>query len=170
VIKRALILTALLALAASGCVGQVRAVPLYPNHGQRLGHDKLAMLQGPIGTVDGQDVEAMGASFELLPGCHLVTLRSKIGEGNERGAWTADLHPMLFAFKMKPGYLYAFEYRAEFGSAGHGQLFMTARELDASGATVSLLLPSRDGRDIDECRSWGQAYYSPASQTNPPPR
>jgi hypothetical protein len=158
VIKRALILTALLVLAAYGCVGQVRAVPLYPNYEQQLAPDKLATLQGPIGTVDGQNVEAMGASFELLPGCHLVTLRSKIGEGNERGTWSADLHPMLFAFRMKPGYLYAFEYHADFGSAGHGQLFIVARELDAGGATVALVLPSRDGRDIDECRSWGQAY------------
>ena len=168
--ERPLILTGLLALAASGCVGQVRAVPLYPNHGQRFAHDKLAMLQGPIGTVDGLNVESMGTSFDLLPGCHLVTLRSKIGEGNERGAWSADLHPMLFAFKMKPGYLYAFDYHADFDSAGHGQLVMAARELDPSGATVSLTLPVRDGRDIDECRSWGQVYYSPASQTNPPPR
>jgi hypothetical protein len=170
VIERVAILTTLLALATSGCVGQMRAVPLYPNPQHRLDHNKVATLQGPIGSVDGQNIESMGGVFELLPGCHLVTLRSKIGEGSERGAWTADLRPTLFVFRMKPGYLYSIDYRFDMGSAGHGPVFITARELDASGATVAVVPPSRNVRDIDACRNWGVSPGMPVSQTNQPPR
>ncbi len=172
-------LAALFASALWGCgsIGQIRAYPLYANPEQPRQPQTLARLEGPIATVDGRDVASKGTVFELLPGCHVVTLRHKIGEGVDDGAWSADLSTIVYAFRMRRGHRYSIDTSVRFGpgsqlapgdesqvhvnveilgAAGstHGQLTIAAREREPTGAVVSVLPPSRGGKDIEACKSW----------------
>ena len=175
-------LAALLACAPWGCgsIGQVRAYPLYPNPEQPRESQTLARLEGPIATVDGQDVSSKGGgmAFEILPGCHVVTLKRKMGEGSGNGAWAADLRPIAYAFRMRQGHRYSIETSVQFGAdsqvgavdesqvranvdifgatggATHGQLTIIARERDWNGTLVRVVSPSRGGKDIEACKRW----------------
>ena len=93
-------LAALFASVPWGCgsIGQIRAYPLYANPEQPRQPQTLARLEGPIATVDGREVASKGTAFELLPGCHVVTLQRKIGQGSDNAAWSADLGPIVYAF------------------------------------------------------------------------
>ena len=96
------------ALFAAACGLQAsRGYPLYRKLGDGPGPDGVATLYGPIQSVDGQDVSHKGQTFELLPGCHVVTLQRNIGEGSANGAWAANLPPLTVAFQMKPAHRYA---------------------------------------------------------------
>src|SRR6185369_2007909 len=89
-----------LALLAGACGTQAATgYPLYPKLGDGPGADKVSTLYGPIQTVDGQDVSSKGRTFELLPGCHVVTLQRNIGEGSATGAWAANFPRLTFAFE-----------------------------------------------------------------------
>src|ERR1017187_308401 len=172
-------LAALFACVPMGCgsIGQIRAYPLYANPEQPRPLQTLARLEGPIATVDGREVASKGTVFELLPGCHVVTLQRKIGAGSDDGAWSADLSPIVYAFRMRRGHRYSIEPSVRFGpgsqlalddesqvhanveilgAAGstHGQLTIAARELDSTGAVVRVLPPARGGKDVEGCKSW----------------
>src|ERR1039457_5937450 len=61
-------------LVSVACVGQVRSYPLYPRPEVQREAGKIARLTGPVATVDGVDVTDKVMTFDLLPGCHVVTL------------------------------------------------------------------------------------------------
>ena len=145
-----------LALALSGCAGfgQPRAFAFYPNPEHPRDRTTLAQLQGQIATIDGVDVEPYGTVFDLLPGCHVVSLRRKVGEGDQSGAWMADLGPRFYAFRMQSGYLYTIDISVRFGSASHGTLTITAAERDAAGRVVRKVPLVRGARDVEACRAW----------------
>jgi hypothetical protein len=149
-----LALSLLCTAMVSGCghIGRVRPVALYPNPEQPRAAESLAHLQGPVAKVDGVDVEAHGTVFDLLPGCHVVTLRRKVGEGNVSGAWMADLGTIIYAFHMRPAFLYSIDVRVRFRGASHGSMTIVAEERDASGALVSRIKPTRRPQDIEECQ------------------
>lgn len=130
----------------------MRPVALYAN--PELAKDGIAQLQGPIRAVDGQDVEAKGAAFALLPGCHVVTVKPKIGEGSQEGSWSADLGLVVYAFRMEAGRLYSIEPVARFGSAGHGTVTLMAYERDPDGRVVRAIAPAEHDRDIEACVAW----------------
>jgi hypothetical protein len=136
--------------------GQIRSVPLYPDPQERHSADEVSQLAGPIATVDGVDVESKGTAFELLPGCHVVTLRKRLSEGNMSGAWVADLGVITYAFRMKPGRLYSVDVATQLGSASRGTLTITAQERDQAGKVLALFESIRNNKDIEACRAWDE--------------
>jgi hypothetical protein len=133
-----------------------RGYPLYPRMGDGPGIDKVALLQGPVQTVDGQSVAAQGQTFELLPGCHIVTLQRNIGAGTADGAWAADFGHLVVAFEMKPGHRYVISADFEDTSAPVGRAHVTARERAPDGSTLRVPF-ARSKEDIKSCRHWAES-------------
>jgi len=150
-----LVLTVLVAVA---CVGQVRSYPLYPKPEVRRDPGTIARLTGPVATVDGMEVADKGMTFDLLPGCHLVTLLREIGESNGNAAWMADLPLWVFAFKMRGGFIYSIEYQLRMGSAQHGSMAMSALERSGSGDVVGSFSPISSNQDVEDCRQWEKTH------------
>ena len=145
------------ALFAAACGSQVtRGVPLYPRLGDGPGLDRVATLYGPIQTVDGQDVSRKGQTFELLPGCHVVTLQRNIGEGSANGAWAANLPRLTVAFEMKPAHRYAIASDMHESSGPVSRVTIFAREKAPDGSTVRVPF-ARSEDDILNCRRWAEA-------------
>jgi hypothetical protein len=145
-----------LSVALSSCAnfGQPPAFAFYPNPEHPRDRSMLAQLQGQIATIDGIDVEPYGTVFDVLPGCHVVSLRRKVGEGNVSGAWMADLGKRIYAFRMRSGYLYTIDISARFGSGAHGTLSIMAAERDATGRVVQEVPLARRYQDVEACRAW----------------
>ncbi len=140
--------------SAVGChsVGK-SGYPLYPPTAVAPVPSQIATLEGPINVVDDVNVSAKGQTFQLLPGCHIVTLERNIGEGGDNGAWAANLPRITYAFEMKPGHLYKIIVDVEMGSAMLGRMKLTARETAPDGSSVRWF-PARGAGDLDECRHW----------------
>ena len=145
------------ALFAAACGLQAaRGFPLYPRVGDGPGPDAVAMLYGPIQSVDGQDVSRKGQTFELLPGCHVVTLQRNIGEGSANGAWAANLPPLTVAFQMRPAHRYAIASDMNESSGPVSRVTIFAREKAPDGSTVRIPF-ARSEDDILNCRRWAEA-------------
>jgi hypothetical protein len=161
------LLALLLVSASSACspIGRVRAFPLYPHPEHRRSPEAVAQLTGPVGQVDGVVVESLGTAFELLPGCHVVTLRRWIGEmsSNGGGAWSADLPTMVYAFRMRPGRLYAIDVDVRFRSSMYGTLKITAQERDGAGALLAEVNLVRSSQDVERCMAWGAGQATASS-------
>jgi len=156
-------------LLACSPIGRARPVPLYPNPEQPRPAETLSQLQGPIRVVDGADVESRGTTFQVLPGCHVVVLKPKIGAGSELGAWSADLGFVAYAFRMLPGRLYSIEPETSFGSAGHGTVRINAYERSADGSVASTVMPIRGDGDVEVCQAWAEsAGYRPSPWNRKP--
>jgi hypothetical protein len=140
-------------VSACGTAGPVVGYPLYPKLGQGPGQDKVATLHGPIATVDDRVVSDKGMTFELLPGCHVVTLQRNVGQGNDNGFWAANLPRITYAFEMKPAHSYSISAEREDSSGPRFRLRMVARERAPSGATVRVAR-ARTVTDIADCRHW----------------
>jgi hypothetical protein len=125
-----------LLVSAAACAPFVStaAYPLYPKIDAGPGPGKVALLRGPIAIVDGESVSRKGPSFELLPGCHLVALEA------EEGAKTS----IIFAFEMRPGFVYT----VEAGAA-------TAQERSPDGSVAAVRRAGAS--DVTACRSWAKA-------------
>ena len=149
---------ALAAVAVACGHFQPAAHPLYP--GPARSAAEVARLSGPIATVDGADVSSLGGTFTLLPGCHVVELQKRIGEGTASGAWSTELRHATYAFRMKAGSSYEIDIRLESGSnesvgnATVGQVRVEAVERDVNGKTVANILPVRKSADVEACRRW----------------
>ena len=48
----------------------------------RLPPNQVADLNGPIGKIDGREVNGLGGRFDLLPGCHIVELDRQSDNGS----------------------------------------------------------------------------------------
>lgn len=142
------------------CVGQVRSYPLYPNPQVRREPAKVARLTGIVGTVDGVSVAGNGNTFDLAPGCHVVTLVRTVGEGGEHEPWTAEVPRAVFAFKMSAGHVYVIEYRVQMGSNRNGTVTVSALERDGSGAAIGPVAPVRGAQDIEDCKQWQEAQQT----------
>ena len=142
------------------CVGQVRSYPLYPNPQVRREPAKVARLTGIVGSVDGVSVARDGNTFDLEPGCHVVTLVRTVGEGGDHEPWTADVPRLVYAFKMTAGHAYVIEHRVQMASNRVGIVTVSAVERDASGVLIGPVPPSRGGQDIEDCRQWETARQS----------
>lgn len=157
VLAFALAATAAGALVGCAPIGKVRPVALYPDPQHPRPAETVALLQGPIRAVDGLDVEARGTAFQVLPGCHVVVLKPKIGAGSELGAWSADLGLVTYAFRMTPGRAYSIEPEASFGSAGHGTVKLFAYERNPDGSVAGTFAPVRGQAEVEACQAWATA-------------
>ena len=118
----------------------------------------MALLNGPIDSVDGTDVSRLGNSFALLPGCHVVGLPTRIGEGSVSGAWSVDLGRRFYAFRMQAGRSYIVEIHLQpgtdsVGTGTVGGVEITAVEKDAHGKTLRTIPPARGEADIAACQA-----------------
>ncbi|MBN2576198.1 MAG: hypothetical protein JXP73_16680 [Deltaproteobacteria bacterium] len=152
------ILASLLALASAVACGHLRSAPraLYP--GPALPEERVALLNGPIDSVDGADVSRLGSSFALLPGCHVVGLPARIGEGSVSGAWSVDIGRRFYAFHMRAGRSYAIEIHLRpgtdsVGTGTVGGVEVRAVEKDARGKTLQTIEPVHGQADIDACQA-----------------
>ena len=157
VVGRASLLVGLVASALVACVGQVRSYPLYPNPQVRREPAKIATLTGIVASVDGVSVASKGNTFDLEPGCHVVTLVRTVGEGGEHEPWTADVPRSVYAFKMSAGHVYVIEHRVQMSSNRNGTVTVSALERDGSGAMMGPVAPVRGAQDIEDCKQWDQA-------------
>ena len=140
---------------AMGCGSQSGAYPLYAKLGPGLGRDKIAMLHGPIQTVDDQTVAGKGQTFELLPGCHIVTLQRSIGLGTSNGAWAANVGRRVIAFEMRAAHTYTISIEFDDSTSPVGHYRIVAREKAPDGTAV--LVPfARSDEDVRNCRNWAQ--------------
>jgi hypothetical protein len=143
-------------LGTVGCGSQTSAgYPLYAKLGAGPGRDKVAMLHGPIQTVDDQMVAGKGQTFELLPGCHIVTLQRNIGQGTANGAWAANVGRLVVAFEMRAAHTYviSIEFDDATGPVGHYRI--VAREKAPDG-TVVVVPFARSDDDVRNCKHWAQ--------------
>jgi hypothetical protein len=136
---------------------------------------EVARLGGPIAKVDGVDVSELGPLFALLPGCHIVELRSKIGEGTASGAWTEDIGRVVYAFQMKAGHMYVIDAElkaggsaSSVGNAGIGGIKLRAVEQDADGNVVAKLSKARTRADIQKCREADASLRAKADDAESP--
>ncbi|HMF40463.1 MAG TPA: hypothetical protein VKQ32_07205 [Polyangia bacterium] len=143
----------LAACLGGACGSQSTAYPLYAKVGAGPGPEKVATLYGPVQTVDDQNVAAKGRTFELLPGCHVVTLQRNIGEGSATGAWAANLPRLVVAFEMKPAHRYIISSTSPDSSAPVGRIVLTATEKAPDGNVVRVPF-ARSDEDIRNCRNW----------------
>ncbi len=151
-----------LGAAFVGCahVGEPRAFALYPEPDRPRARAAVAQLQGPVGTVDGIDVERFGTVFDLLPGCHVVGLRDKVGQSDVSGAWIGDVGPRAYAFRMRAGHLYVIDVSVRFRGAPHGTMTITAAERDGDGRVVQEVPPIAYQDEVDACRAWEAALHA----------
>ncbi len=145
------------------------ARPLYP--GPVRPAEEVATLSGPIKSVDGLDVSDQGTVFALEPGCHVVVLESKIGEGGVSGAWSVDIPKHIYAFRMMAGHSYVVRVRVlpgnqGVGTANVGGVEVTAVEQDSRGKTLATVPRVRKEADVEACQAWGASL--PGQRQVPP--
>ena len=130
--------------------------PLYAKVGAGPGPDKVATLHGPIQTVDDVNVAGKGRTFELLPGCHVVTLQRNIGAGTASGAFAANVGHLVIALAMRPAHRYVIAMEIEESSAPVGRYMIVAREKAPDGSATRLPF-ARSEDDIVNCKRWAQS-------------
>jgi len=151
------IIGAVACLFAASCGTQAsRGYPLYPKLGEGPGRDKVAMLYGPIQTVDGEVVAGKGQTFELLPGCHVVTLQRNIGAGTANGAWAANVGHLVIAFPMRAAHSYVITTDFEDSTAPVGHYQIVAREKAPNGSAVRVPF-ARSDDDVLNCKRWAES-------------
>ena len=150
------LLIVLLGASVAGCHALVSAdaYPLYPKVDAGPGPGKVALLRGPIAIVDGSGVLGKGSSFELLPGCHLVALAPSASHDDETSS-AANPPQIIFAFEMRPGYLYTIESGAETPNGHSTKPQVVALEHAPNGSVVRV--QRARGSDVKECRSWAKS-------------
>jgi hypothetical protein len=147
----------------SACIvhGADRAYPLYP--APRLERRQVALLLGAIATVDGKDVALDGSTFELLPGCHLVTTQTKLlaydtsTSTNAQGEVTGTLPRLTYAIAMQPGHTYAIERQIQAVGGTTADVQITARDVAADGQSADLP-PARSLAAVAACVAAARRY------------
>jgi hypothetical protein len=155
--RRCTYLTLAIATLTLGCHPGVEApgVPLYPNaETTRLPRTQIALVAGPIAKIDEKDVADQGGRFELLPGCHVVELDSRmVPDGNNLSGgmyWTGSFPRTIYAIHMKAGARYEIR-RDIFADGQTGRLVLSASEEEPGGAMTELA-PAKSAEEIKACR------------------
>lgn len=126
---------------------------------------QTAVLSGYVAKVDDVDVSHLGGPFTLLPGCHVVTSRDKVGNDSPSGAWSVVMAQLTFAVRMQAGRTYEIQAQRQGGGSETASLKMRAVELDGNGKKLGEVQPSHGKADIDACRAWEAER---PSQAQPP--
>lgn len=113
----------------AGCVGAGKWAPLYS--GPRAQPDAAAHLSGYIEKVDGESVRKLGHSFELMPGCHLVTTPANWGYMSDSSGLAAITGNIVFPMEMRAGHEYTIVVQPEASVGGARALRIRAEEKDA---------------------------------------
>jgi hypothetical protein len=170
-----LLLAGVLMVVSGAACGhfQPAAHRLYP--GPARPATEVARLSGPVATVDGVAVPDKTSLFTLLPGCHVVELQPRIGEGSVSGAWSAEIRHRTYAFKMRAGSSYEIEVHLQpgndalgTGTVGGAKIKMVER--DASGALAGTIAPVRNEADIAACRAAAEGGADEAAENDQKPQ
>ena len=138
-----------------GCLAAPsRGYPLYPlSDGARPDESRVAQLQGYVRYVDDVVVSPHGASFEVLPGCHVIGTPSTWGDATtgNTAAVIVTTGKVTFALPMKSGYRYT--VRVELGARTglSGTAAIKAYESDALGTTTRTFEPAGSTVDSKTC-------------------
>jgi hypothetical protein len=153
---RGLSVWALVCAGLSACASDaVRGVALYPPEPPRLRRE-IALLIGPVETVDGRNVGAQGPIFELLPGCHIVELGDSVGQIGERESLAALSSARVYAFRMRAGHTYRIDVprggtpSSAYPTSGNRTV---AREENEHGQVAFVPL-AMSSYDLNACRQW----------------
>jgi hypothetical protein len=167
-----LLLAGVLVVVSGAACGHFQPVAhhLYP--GPARPATEVARLSGPVATVDGLAVPDKATLFSLLPGCHVVELQPRIGEGSVSGAWSAEIRHRIYAFEMKAGSSYEIEVHLRpgsdaLGTGTVGSAKIKVVERDASGALVGTIAPVRNEADIAACRAAAEGGADEADDQQP---
>jgi hypothetical protein len=148
---------ALIGTLASCVAHERRGTPLYPSSQTPRRRDEVALLFGPITRVDDAKVVSRENTFELLPGCHVVTIGGKTGKfgPTQNGGWVATLPPLTYAFRMRAGGTYFIDAELDpaLGLGPNGTGHIVAREQDPQGRD-SVVPPVQDSAAIEACLQW----------------
>src|SRR5690606_35658284 len=112
-----------------------RPLPLYT--GPQRGDDAVALLRGPVSSVDGKKVPSRGSTFELLPGCHVVHIGGLVHHVDpDTGGTVLTLPVLKYAFRMRPGHFYTIdvEVHPALGLGPSGRASILARERAPDGS------------------------------------
>jgi hypothetical protein len=150
-----------LAVAASGAAAlglgcihhQGAGVALYEPAAPRRPPADVARLLGPIASVDGRDVRALGRSFELEPGCHVVVTLTQMLEFDNAAAVSGQFPPMTYAFRMKAAHAYVIEHPTTGVGGNRAITWLDAREEGPDGHKLPLG-PTTSDRIIEACKAW----------------
>jgi hypothetical protein len=142
---------------AAGCIQHetAPAFALYP--GPRLEHDQVALLIGPVASVDGSPVPQDGKTFELLPRCHVVTTQTKLlaydnsTATNPQGEVTGTVPRQTYAFDMRAGHSYVLERQVQEVGGNSVNVTLSARDVDPAGHSTNLS-PARTLEELAACR------------------
>ena len=151
-----LLLAGTLALANGMGCAHFQTTPYSLYQGPKRPAAEVARLDGPVAEVDGVDVSRLGTTFALLPGCHVVVLQSKVGEGGVGGAWSADLGTVVYVFRMQAEHSYDITLHTRPGAGGVGNanvggVEVKAFERDARGKVLATLKPVHQESEIEAC-------------------
>ncbi len=137
--------------AVTGCASSWRGIPLYSDGPRK--RDEVALLVGPITSVDGEDVPQRGHGYELVPGCHIVQIGGEIGGQSPNSAWIMSFPHLTYAIDMHARNRYTIEdgTEAAIGLAPSMAIRVLAREEDENGH-VRVLQPADSVAEIEKCR------------------
>ncbi|HEX9277100.1 MAG TPA: hypothetical protein VGA51_11990 [Casimicrobiaceae bacterium] len=146
----------MMAVALSACLApHDRGEPLYPRMDPPPKPEELAHLGGYVRVVDDQQVTE-GKSFDLLPGCHIISTPARWGRVEpQSGGTTVDTGHQTFALVMKPGHRYFIDVKVKMMGGSTGSAVLQAREEDPSGKTTQVLGPAHSFADIENCKQAG---------------
>lgn len=144
-------LTLMLGAVAACFASQQRGVPLYA--GGPRSRDEIALLVGPIASVDGQRVAPRGNTFELLPGCHIVEIGGSEGAISSNSAWDVSFPHLSYAFDMRAGRIYSIEFdeNPALGQLEIGTGRVVARERYVDGHVS--IVPIARASDVARCQA-----------------
>jgi hypothetical protein len=149
---RALLAYVLISVA-TGCVGgNTRGKALFPESGPTRAENEVARLTGEIGSVDGRDVSGEGQSFELLPGCHVVTTRTSWGKFEYGEGLYGNMPQQSFAISMQANRTYEFQYELVNRTGSGGTMVLHVRERDANARVIAELLAA-SADELAQCRA-----------------
>jgi hypothetical protein len=151
------LLGAVLALIPTLGCSHFQAAPRPLYSGPVQPPEQTAILSGYVAKVDDADVEHLGGPFALLPGCHLVTSRTNVGDSSPTGAWSVVMPKLVFAFRMQAGHAYEIQAQRQGSGSETGNIKMHAVELDARGKRVAEVPPVRTKAEAEACRAWAEA-------------
>ena len=160
----------MLALISSvGCIQRDgRPLPLYA--GPQRGDDAVALLRGPVSSVDGKKVPSRGSTFALLPGCHVVKIGGLVHHVDPNMGGTVLTLPVLkYAFRMRPGHFYAIDVEMHpalgFGPSGRASIVASERAPDG---TVRMVPSVQSQADVTACAEWSREV-APGEIAKAPP-
>jgi hypothetical protein len=166
ILERSMLLGVAAVAGVAGCA-HFQEGPRALYAGPVLPPEETALLSGYVAKVDDVGVSHLGGPFTLLPGCHVITSRDKLGDNSPSGAWSVVMPQLTFPLRMQAGRVYEIQAQRQGSGSETANLKMHAVEIDGSGRKLGEVPASHGKADIEACRAWEaeqEAQAQPASK------